>query len=105
VETEDDVRADARTDCSICKGAGWHWGWDAAWCPVRLRCPCVDIERAKREVASIEAKKPEDWKRLKPERIELSAEDYHALVRTLENPPKPNAKLKALMRRKPVWER
>ena len=47
----------------------------------------------------------DDWSKLKPERIVLSPEDYDALVRQLENPPKPNAKLVELMRRKPIWKR
>lgn len=47
----------------------------------------------------------EQWNRLKPERIVLSQEDHDAFVRQLESPPKPNAKLIELLRRKPVWER
>ena len=45
-ETELQVRADADPDCNICKGRGWHWGWDSQNEPVMLRCPCVDQNRA-----------------------------------------------------------
>jgi uncharacterized protein (DUF1778 family) len=34
----------------------------------------------------------------------LSPEDYDAFIQVLDNPPAPDAKLKALMRHKPVWE-
>ena len=45
-ETEDQVRRDAKPCCSICRGAGWHWGWTAKYYqPVQLRCPCVDEVR------------------------------------------------------------
>jgi len=37
--------------------------------------------------------------------IKLSAEDYDAFVAALDAPPKPNAKLQELMRRKPTWEK
>ena len=46
----------------------------------------------------------DDWKRLKPEKIKLPAADYEAFMRRLNDPPKPNAKLRELMRRKPVWD-
>lgn len=53
-EDEADVRRDANPDCSVCKGAGWHWGWEGEVVrgrfrgtgnPIRLRCPCVDQNR------------------------------------------------------------
>ena len=47
----------------------------------------------------------DEWTKLKLERIVLSPEDCDAFVRQLENPPKPNAKLIELMRRKPIWKR
>ena len=47
----------------------------------------------------------DEWKRLKPERIEVSAADFEELQKRLADPPKPNAKLKALLRRKPIWNR
>ena len=34
----------------------------------------------------------------------LDAERHDAFLRALDAPPPPNAKLKALMRRKPLWE-
>lgn len=43
-ETEDEVKADASPDCTICKGKGWHWGWNEEQ-PAMLRCPCVDRNR------------------------------------------------------------
>jgi hypothetical protein len=45
-ETTTDVKRDAALDCQICKGEGWHWGWNEYREPVRLRCPCVDLHRA-----------------------------------------------------------
>jgi len=54
VENEASVRLDADSDCAICQGAGWHWGWDRSGYrklitgglpPVMLRCPCVDRRR------------------------------------------------------------
>lgn len=47
MESEEKVAADAKPDCRVCDGRGWHWGWDNAKCPVRLRCPCVDEVRAR----------------------------------------------------------
>lgn len=35
----------------------------------------------------------------------LSGPDYDAFLAALDNPPEPNARLKALVRRKPLWER
>lgn len=35
----------------------------------------------------------------------LSAVDYDAFVQALDNPPEPNECLKALARKKPLWER
>jgi hypothetical protein len=45
-DTEDTVRVDADRDCRICRGKGWHWGWDEGRQPVMLRCPCVEWNRA-----------------------------------------------------------
>ena len=44
-EDEDAVKSDASPDCTICKGDGWHWGWNEHQEPVMLRCPCVDRNR------------------------------------------------------------
>ena len=59
-ETEAAVARDADPNCRVCRGRGWHWGWDTtnattgtqkltrhsdALPPVRLRCPCVDQRR------------------------------------------------------------
>ena len=44
-ETEDEVKEYASLDCTICKGEGWHWGWNEYQQPVMLRCPCVDRNR------------------------------------------------------------
>jgi uncharacterized protein (DUF1778 family) len=38
------------------------------------------------------------------QRITLAAADYEAFLELLANPPPPDAKLRALMKRKPVWE-
>jgi hypothetical protein len=35
----------------------------------------------------------------------VSEEAWQQLMEALESPPEPNEKLKALMRRKPIWER
>jgi uncharacterized protein (DUF1778 family) len=35
----------------------------------------------------------------------LNSDQYDAFVKALDNPPAPNAKLKALMKRRPVWEK
>ena len=46
-DTEATVLSDADRACAICKGRGWHRGWDAITRdPVMLRCPCVDRKRA-----------------------------------------------------------
>jgi uncharacterized protein (DUF1778 family) len=42
---------------------------------------------------------------LKPETVVLSAEDYDAFVRQLDDPPKPNEKLVELLRCRPIWDR
>lgn len=56
IETEDTVRADADPDCAICKGAGWHWGWDRLTHePLKLRCPCVSRRRANHPLPHDEA--------------------------------------------------
>lgn len=47
---------------------------------------------------------PYEFAQLQPETIILSAEDYDALAKAIENPTEPNENLKALMRRKPIWE-
>lgn len=92
METEDAVRRDAQAACCICRGVGWYWGWSHARCPVKLRCPCVDQQRDSK-LAS-----------LKPETIIVSAEDFDALTRAINNPSEPNENFQALMRRKPIWE-
>jgi hypothetical protein len=46
-DTTDTVRADAKASCTICRGDGWHHGWEyGTGYPVLLRCPCVDQNRA-----------------------------------------------------------
>lgn len=40
-----------------------------------------------------------------PYRITLPAKAFDAFVAAMKAPPKPNAKLRALLRRKPTWER
>jgi uncharacterized protein (DUF1778 family) len=35
----------------------------------------------------------------------LEAEQYDAFVKALDNPPPPGPKLKALMKRRPLWQR
>jgi uncharacterized protein (DUF1778 family) len=45
-----------------------------------------------------------EFEGLVPEPVfHLNARDWAAFKRTLDNPPEPNARLKALMRRKPPW--
>ena len=44
-EDQDSVKRDASAHCSVCKGEGWHWGWNEYQEPVMLRCPCVDRNR------------------------------------------------------------
>ncbi len=40
-----------------------------------------------------------------PSQITLDDDDWKRLLKELVNPSPPNAKLKALMRRKPIWEK
>ena len=35
--------------------------------------------------------------------FQLSPENYDAFIKVLDNPPPPGPKLKALMKRKPIW--
>jgi hypothetical protein len=44
-DTEATVRRDADPACTICRGVGWHYGWNLYGDPVRLRYPCVDQRR------------------------------------------------------------
>ncbi len=53
-ESEAGVRRHADPNCRVCRGAGWHWGWESELFrrrfrgtgnPIRLRCPCVDRNR------------------------------------------------------------
>lgn len=49
MEAETEVKKDADESCPVCKGNGWHWGWDEYNDPRMLRCPCVDRIRKQRQ--------------------------------------------------------
>jgi uncharacterized protein (DUF1778 family) len=48
---------------------------------------------------------PEDWKRLKPERIVLLPGDFNAFIRQIDDPRPPTKELIELLRRKAPWEK
>jgi uncharacterized protein (DUF1778 family) len=71
-----------------------------------LGLKAFEISILKTQVAAVNRKKAtHELAPLRPRRFTLSAKQYAALVKMLDNPPPPGPKLKALMRRTPLWEK